>query len=503
MRRWSLPVSVAIAALIGPLPLVTFAAPAPTASAPRAPASAAGSVGANPRPLSSVEEQMPMPSGHPQVMPDDDDEPGDLPPGHPPAGHPPTTNPGRPGKTGLPPSNDSHADPSLPPGTIVVEVRNGADGALMPGVDVTMGSVKQSIAKGDDHARRVVTSDANGEARFTGLESGSNIAYRLSIIRDGATYAAPPYQISNGAMRTTIYVFPVSHETKGVQFATQGIAYVELRDDTIVIEQAYRVFNLGSITWLPTDQVVSLPAGYKAFSAQKAMSDVGFDAVENGARFRGTIAPGQHDISYRFQVPYDGKDEMEIELGLLPNVQMFRVMAEAPRGTTLEVPGFPPPELTSNNNGQRVLVTERETNRPDPTFQRVRIRLHNLPTRSNGRWVALSLAAASMLGGFVYAYGPKSRKPTKKGKKGQKNADNDLTQSTPLDPVSVEKAKKKLLDDLRDLETARDRGEIGPKFYESERRSLIDALAHLIAQVDASASSQPVENPGDKLPKGS
>jgi hypothetical protein len=373
----------------------------------------------------------------------------------------------------------------------------------MPGVDVILGSVASSIAKGDTHKRLTATSGPTGEARFANLETATNIAYRLSIVRDGATYAAAPFQLSAGGMRTTINVYPVTTDAKGAQFAAQGLVYIELRDEVISVEEVYRVFNIGNVTWLPNNTTVSLPNGFKAFAAQKAMSDVGFDAADTGARFRGTISPGAHDASFRFQIPFDGNDEMEIDLGLLPNVQLFRVMTEAPRGMTVEVPGFPPPEPSTNNNGQRILVTERESTRPDPTFQRVRVRLHNLPTRPAGRWVAVSLAVASVVGGLAYVYAPKP-KPKKGSKKGAKK--DEGRESSPLDPQTVERTRQQILDDIRKLDEAFARDEIGPKTYERERRLAIDALAQLIVSAESSGieiTAKAVDNPGDKLPAGS
>ena len=53
----------------------------------------------------------------------------------------------------------------------------------------------QTVAKGESREHRAVTSDDKGTARFDGLETGSGIAYRVTVPVDGATFAAMPFQL--------------------------------------------------------------------------------------------------------------------------------------------------------------------------------------------------------------------------------------------------------------------------------------------------------------------
>ena len=121
----------------------------------------------------------------------------------------------------------------------------------------------------------------------------------------------------------------------------QAIVYMELKDDVIQFDEIFRS-TTWAVTWVPTDVVLTLPAGYKAFSAQREMSDTGFDeAPGKGAKLRGTFAPGQHEMHFRYQMPYDGEETFSASVMLPPHIARIRVIAEASKGMTLQVNDFP------------------------------------------------------------------------------------------------------------------------------------------------------------------
>ncbi|MDW8250914.1 MAG: hypothetical protein RMJ98_16590, partial [Myxococcales bacterium] len=398
-----------------------------------------------------------LPTGHPPV--------GELPPGH-----PTLSSHGEPGggRLRMPLQSRAQEDPAVAAGTIEVEVRDG-EGNPLPGRDVFLGIVENSVAKGESRQKKVGRSDEHGKVSFSGLDTGSTFAYRVSMVRDGATYAAPPFNFpQTGGMRVTLFAYPVTTEVSRASIASQGIAYLELRDEVIQIEIAYRIYNLGSITWLATDVQVPLPPGFKAFNSQKGMSDLGWDGTLQGTRLRGTLAPGVHETAFRFQIPYPDEGEVHLDLGLLPHVQAFRVLSDAPRGMTLDVDGFPQAISSTHGNGQRVLVTEKELPRLDPNFRRVRIHLMGMPTRPQGRWYAVALALAALVLGLIYAA---------RSKQERLHSDEELKQ-----------AKERLLDELEQLEQDKAAGEVGPRTYEAARRTMLDALARLIQAGDERTS---------------
>jgi hypothetical protein len=443
-------------AFVGALAVPAFAqAPAkPRASASAAPSLSASSA-SSARPLSSAEQSGALPSGHPRVDANDDGEDEEMP-----AGHPNVAS-----QLGVPDQNSSKPDGTIPRGTILAELRD-AQGKPIAHQDVILGIVISSIAQGETRKRLSAQTDERGVATFSGLDTASQIAYRVSVQKDGGSFAAPPFQLPQAAgMRATISVFDVVTDVHQVQMAAQGVIYLELKDEILQLEQAYRLFNVGQTAWVPSGEPVPLPEGWKAFNAQKSMDGIEWDSAKNGAALRGTIGPGLHDTAFRYQLPTNGSEDLTIDIGLLPNVQAFRVIAEAAKGMSLEVDGFPPPQTSQNQEGTHVLFTEKQTPRMDPSFRSVRIHVTGLPTRGNGRVVATALAALGVLAGAFVA----RKMPPKKG----------------ADPDELEEAKRKLLAELDGLEAARSAGEIGPKTYEAARRELIDALARVLAQTAA------------------
>lgn len=433
----------------------------------------AGSSSARPAGAASA---APLPAGHPPV----DEEPA-MPPGHPPtgAGGPHGANPhgaGGPRDPREAPQNGSREDPTLPRGTIVIEVRT-PDEKPVAGQEVTLGIVENSVARGESRKRLAQRTDDQGTTTFSALDGGTENAYRVSIQRDGASSAASPFQLPNvGGVRVVVYAYPVVRNVREASVAVQGIVYVELRDEVIQIEQAYRIYNLGQTAWVPSDVTVALPAGFKAFNAQKMMSDLAWDGTSSGASLRGTIPPGLHETVFRYQLPNDGKEELALDFGLLPNVQSFRVIVEAPRGMTLDVDGFPPAIPTQNGQGQRILFTEKTTDRIEPNFRSTRVRLGNLPARSKGHLWALGLAIGALAAG-LYA-------TTSLGRQKDSAA-----------PEEIAQAKERLLDALVALEKDHAAGEVGPRTYESTKTQLLDALARLLARENSAAGGD-VDKPG-------
>lgn len=413
-----------------------------------------------------------LPEGHPPLEAHDHDhDHGDegLPPGH-----PPTEGRPSPGPLAAIPQSGSTTDPQLPAGTIVVEVLDG-EGKPMPGVDITLGILEQSVSKGESRRRVMGKADENGIARFEGLQTGSGVSYRVSVSSpvpvEGkpplvATHDAPPFQLDlQAGERVRLHVFPATTSLQDALVGLRAMLYVEVKDDALQVEQAFTVFNLGNKTWVPDDIVVGLPEGFRAFFAPQQMTGMGFDQVAGrGARLRGTFPPGQHDVSFRYQVPWDGSSTVALPLQLPPHVAQMSIVSDAAQGMRLSVSDFPPAEQAVAMNGQRILVTERQLRPGDTPLDRIEIRLENLPGPGPGRWIALGLAAMAVAGGLSVAL--RRREPTAKDRA-------ELEQD-------AARARERLFEELLALEKAREAGEIGPKTYEQVRAMLVDALARLL-----------------------
>src|SRR6185312_3216048 len=122
--------------------------------------------------------------------------------------------------------------------------------------------------------------------------------------------------------------------------------------------------------------------------------------------------------------------------------------------------GFPEAEPQEGNNGQRLLITEKQLRRGEKPMRTLHVELRGLPTAGPARWIATSLSAFGVLAGVGYAFVARKDKPASGGK--------DL--------------RARLLEELEELERARRLGDVGPKTYERARRELIDAIARTLAK---------------------
>jgi hypothetical protein len=407
----------------------------------------------------------PLPSGRPPTSRADNEG---LPPGHPPArssasgGHSPETLP----------EDTSERDETLPPGTIVVEIRDRAD-TPVPRADVTLGILQQSVAKGESRRRTTQKADDDGVTRFENLERGAGVAYRISVPwpnddgGENATYAAPPFQLDlHRGQRVRLHVYPVTSRVENTFLGMQGILYLELKDDVVQVDELFEVFNLGAMTWVPNNLVIELPRGFKAFNSQREMSDTGFDMVaDRGAKMRGTFGPGQHQVQFRYQVPYEGDESMKIALSLPPRVIRMRVIAEASKTMTLHVADFPNAVSDANQRGQRVLLTERQARPGESPMSRVSVTLDNIPTEGSARWITVAITAGTLAFGVYIAREQEKIKIT-----GTRAGEKD-----------TERARARLVAEIAALDTAARAGEIGPQAHARIRQALIDSLARVMA----------------------
>jgi hypothetical protein len=384
----------------------------------------------------------------------------------PPSGHPGASQGGS--QIFQPPPDRNDEDPRLPAGAISISILD-ADNAPIPNTPVTLGILHNSVAKGESREHKLGTSDASGIASFAGLTSGSGIAYRVSVVTDGATFWAAPFALpQDRGVRVQLHVYPVTHDIQKALVVTQAILYAEMKDDRVQIEQAITFYNLGRTAWVPDDLVIGLPEGFTALNGQQAMGGEGIDPVEKrGAKVRGTFGPGQHTIDFRWQLPYSGESEVSIEETLPPNVAVARAMAAASQGMRLIVTGFPEAQARSDSQGERVLVTERQMRRDDPPLTKLHMELRDIPTPGPAKYFATALAGLGVLAGLGYAFVSRKRVASSAGAK---------------------EHRARLLANLEELERARAVGDIGPKTYERARRELVDAIARTLASGAASGS---------------
>jgi hypothetical protein len=358
-------------------------------------------------------------------------------------------------------------DPAAPKGTIELQVVDPT-GQPLGRTEVTLGILYNSIAKGDSRKRVNMMSDNAGIARFTNLETGSGVAYRPMVLKDGATFSTSPFPLGpKGGMRALLHVYPVTSDINQTLIVTQAMMYSEVKDDRIQIQQAFKIYNFGRNAWVPKDLIIPLPETFTAFATQGGMTDVGADAVATkGVKLRGTFSPGQHVIEFKWQLPYAGESEVKFDVGMPPNMAAARVIAPASKGMDMEVEGFDRTKASTDGMGQRALMTEKQFRKDEAVVKTIKVTIKGMPTEGPGKAIATFLA----LGGLVMGIVVGSRKAP---------------------PRDTKREREQLLAALEGLEIGHREGSVGPKTYERARRELIDDVARTFAADPKKASAKP------------
>lgn len=357
--------------------------------------------------------------------------------------------------------------PAVPPGSIQVRLVDG-NGNPLANHELRLAVQFQKIAEGEKKSEKLARTDASGSALFSGLTTGGDFSYRISASSGPAEYASLPIQLkADAGVIATLHVYPVTRRVEEAAIGGIVFVYVETRDAVFQFEVLVRYGNRSGLSWVPETAEMRLPSGFKAFKAGESMDDVRFEEDPGkGVKLRGTLSPGQHQASFRFQVPRNGESQATFHLGLPPHVGEARFIAEAAPGMEIDVDGFEKPQTDVSQTGQRVLVTRRVAVRGEakglPGFT---AQLAGIPTPGIGRWVAVLIATA-LAGLGVAAF---------RGKVGTE------TQAD-LQERDAERARRVLLDEVVDLTRARREQRVGPSTYDSARRALVEALSRIVSQ---------------------
>jgi hypothetical protein len=423
---------------------------APAASTPASPAGAGHAPG-------PVDPAAPMPAGHPMVADDGEGEEsprgGGGPTGGPHGGGGPVG-----GGQGDAPEDGAMEDPSVPVGSVEIHIADPS-GKPLGKTEVTVGIIYNSVAKGESRKRVSAVTDDIGTVRFKDLDTGSGVAYRPMVIKDGATFSVTPFQLGpRSGIRALLHVYPVTNDLEQTLVVSQSMLYAEVKDDRIQIQQALKIYNFGRNAWVPpNDLVIPLPDNYTAFATQQGMTDVGADAIpKKGIKLHGTFSPGQHVIEFKWQLPYTGEAEAKFDVGMPPHLAAARVIAPASKGMAMDVDGFEPTKTSTDGMGQRALVTEKQLKRDDPPVKSIRVTIKGLPTEGSGKIIATMLALSGLVTGLVFG----------------------VRKAPPRD---TKRERQQLLAALEGLEMGHRDGTIGPKTYERARRELVDELARTFA----------------------
>ncbi len=382
-----------------------------------------------------------------------------------------------------PPPDGAEADPSLAPGTIVISIRN-ADDVPLEGVDLVLGILHNSVAKGESRERKEARTDGTGSATFTDLGVGQAHQYHVTSTVGPGTFEVPPFQLTDKVgMRVVLHLYEVTEDVSRMRVAMRGTLSVSLKEDVMAVDVTYNIFNVSPSAWL-ADVEIPLPKGYRAFNTSEEMSGaLKVLPTEHGAVLRGTIPPGQSDVGFRFHVPLSGDEAQDVEFSLFPHTLQTQVAVEASKKMRLSVEGFPPAQFQHTQDGRSYLFATRSLQAgPIDHFKAT---IGGLPTRGPGSWIAVALAALAV--GTAFGY-----RAIRVGR-------TDISEDAYQDLIE---ARETLIEEIKTLERAHLRGTVGPKTHARARTLLTDALARIMIQLESADATRKPPQSSPKNPGG-
>lgn len=351
----------------------------------------------------------------------------------------------------------------IPPGTIGLLVRNEQNQPLA-GVKVKLLVTHESIAEGDTNSVKETTTDLQGRGGFINLSTESSFKYEAVVDFEGARYGTGEIRLRREVGHVALlYVFPTTEKIDETFVISRLLYALQPREDIFQVDTILRVQNGGTKTWMPKDFYLDLPEGAQAFRPAKVDGDLRTTLDGDRVHITGSFTPGQHELTFGFQVPNPRTENIKLALETTPNLTDTRVFLEASETMGLQVGGLRPAEQTQGLEGQNALMAAADFLAPDAAQapDRLAITISGMPERGAGPRVASAVAGLIAAFGIAFA----------------------ITRTRRVNPAITnedrDRARDLLLSELVAVENAHRAKEIGPKTYEQARRTLLDSLARL------------------------
>lgn len=355
-------------------------------------------------------------------------------------------------------------DQALPAGTIHVTVL-GADDRPAADVPVRIGI----MAQGGAHDAVNGQTNAQGVFEATGLATGGDQAYRVTVPADGATYGATPFRLDLvHGQRVQIRRMATTHDDRAI-IVVMGQSVLEMRDGRLHIVQQAQISNMGRDTYVFPEggAQIALPSGFMAFEAQAVMTDQRITPNDDGFTIAGSIAAGSVTLAWAYDLPLDGRS-MSFRVVLPFRAARYRVISSASPGLSLRATGFPAAQPT-DAQGESFLITELARSPSDAPLTSFTVTLDGIPGPGPQRMIALGLAGVLVLLGFALFFKPGDRRRA--------------------EVAVLDARRQEILAEVTELGRAREASEVGPKYYDRRLGELRTELARLLQTQDRIAAT--------------
>jgi len=319
-----------------------------------------------------------------------------------PAGHPP-----------IAPTSPDDAepvpfdDPSVPAGTIMVSTR-GLDPEHRSKAEASLVEWQQGARDTSRRVRSKVSLDASGTARFANLTTDATTWYGVVVDYDGVSHASSAFRVEPRiGKRVPLRLYPVVNRLDPALWTARFVLYIEPRDHHVYVEHLFQFSNTSDRIWRVDPLPVRLPPNASAMTEGQRSGPLSMDfSTSQGPHnvaIKGLVPPGTTDVAFHYKLPYPGTSDLDITIGMPPQVTSLQASAALGAGLGFRVAGLASPSVARNELGQRLLVVEHTGTIAQEPLPSVSIRVSGLPGRPWSRYVAVGSTVLFMAVGVVCA----------------------------------------------------------------------------------------------------
>jgi len=300
--------------------------------------------------------------------------------------------------------------PALAAGEGVIEgkvVNKTPDGAGVGGIELTL----HTYQAGTDIAQAKTTTDVDGGFSFTGLDTGADFSYEITLTYQEADYTTG--QVSFAADPTLSQEIDVYDATPSPQDikVSQSHTVITAQGSGIVVLELYIVENAGLHTYVGSEAVpslgrketarFSLPDGAGTVTGYSGLSESSI-YIEGGMMVDTTaIPPGETQIAFSY--PVSGQQSVLFHKAFTFPTDYFNLLVED-KGFKVEAPGLSP-EGSGDIQGATYLRYD-ATDIPSGTT--IAFTITSLPSAGGGmgatfQWALVGVLAVALGASVVYS----------------------------------------------------------------------------------------------------
>ena len=163
--------------------------------------------------------------------------------------------------------------------------------------------------------RLETTADETGRFRFSDVAYNPAAVYILSVTYQGAMYRLG-VDLSNGSqtgVELTIYDAVDDDQVLSASSASVLFSGVDKSTGMVSVLEIVRILNDSDRTYVPGPQPMKLvrfglPGGATGLTVDTSIAPADFVQVDRGFALLSSVPPGEHEIMYAYEFPYQGRE---------------------------------------------------------------------------------------------------------------------------------------------------------------------------------------------------